>query len=74
MSHKVSSKVMTTKEAISRFVHDGDSVITGNYTEGLPMSMLFEIIRQGRKGLTYYSQSGSMDAEFLVAGDCLEKM
>jgi len=74
MSHKVSSKVMTTKEAISRFVHDGDSVITGNYTEGLPMSMLFEIIRQGRKGLTYYSQSGSVDAEFLVAGDCLEKM
>jgi glutaconate CoA-transferase subunit A len=74
MSHKVSSKVMTTKEAISRFVHDGDSVITGNYTEGLPMSMLFEIIRQGRKGLTYYSQSGSIDAEFLVAGDCLEKM
>ena len=74
MSRKVSSKVMTTKEAISRFVHDGDSVITGNYTEGLPMSMLFEIIRQGRKGLTYYSQSGSMDAEFLVAGDCLEKM
>ena len=46
MSRKVSSKVMTTKEAISRFVHDGDSVITGNYTEGLPMSMLFEIIRQ----------------------------
>lgn len=38
------------------------------------MSMLFEIIRQGRKGLTYYSQSGSVDAEFLVAGDCLEKM
>src|SRR5450759_2784845 len=74
MSHKVSSKVMTTKEAISRFVHDGDSVITGNYTEGMPFSMLFEIIRQGRKGLTYYSQSGSMDAEFLVAGDCLEKM
>ena len=50
--------MMTTKEAISRFVHDCDSVITWNYTEGLPMSMLLEIIRQGRKGLTYYSQSG----------------
>lgn len=74
MLQKGTSKVMTTKEAISHFVRDGASVITGNYTEGLPMSMLFEIIRQGRKGLTYYSQSGSIDAEFLVAGDCLEKM
>ena len=46
-----SSKVMTTKEAISRFVHDGDSVITGNYTEGLPFSLIFEIIRQKRSGL-----------------------
>ncbi len=68
------SKVMTTREAVSRFVHDGDSVITGNYTEGLPMSLIFEIIRQGKKGLTYYSQSGSVDAEFLVAGDCVDRM
>ncbi len=32
------SKVMTAHEAVSRYVHDGDSVITGNYTEGLPFS------------------------------------
>ncbi len=69
-----SSKAMTTKEAISRFVHDGDSVITGNYTEALPFSLIFEIIRQRKKGLTYYSQSGSADAEFMVAGDCVDKM
>ena len=31
------------------FVRDGDSVITGNYTESLPMSLIFEIIRQGEK-------------------------
>src|SRR5271157_2344833 len=68
------SKVMTTREAISRFVRDGDSVITGNYTESLPLSLIFEIIRQRKKGLTYYSQSGSLDADFLVAGDCLDKM
>ncbi len=65
---------MTTREAISRFVRDGDSVITGNYTESLPLSLIFEIIRQRKKGLTYYSQSGSLDADFLVAGDCVDKM
>lgn len=65
---------MTTQEAISRFVRDGDSVITGNYTESLPLSLIFEIIRQRKKGLTYYSQSGSLDGDFLVAGDCVDKM
>jgi glutaconate CoA-transferase subunit A len=74
MNEKNLSKVMTTKEAISRFVHDGDSVITGNYTEALPLSLIFEIIRQRKRGLTYYSQSGSMDSEFMVAGDCVDKM
>ncbi|MEE9911633.1 MAG: hypothetical protein K4571_07900 [Deltaproteobacteria bacterium] len=69
-----SSKVMTTQEAVSRFVHDGDSVISGNYTEGQPYSLIFEIIRQKKKGLTYYSQSGSADPEFMVAGDCVEKL
>jgi len=68
------SKVMTTHEAVSRFVKDGDSVVTGNYTEALPMSLIFEIIRQRKKHLTYYSQSGSVDAEFMVAGDCVDKM
>ena len=69
-----SSKVMTTKEAVTRFVHDGDTVITGNYNESLPYSLIFEIIRQKRRGLTYFSQSGVADAEFLVAGDCVEKV
>lgn len=74
METQSSSKIMTTKEAISRFVQDGDVVITGNYTESLPLSLIFEIIRQRKKHLTYYSQSGSFDAEFLVAGDCVDKM
>jgi glutaconate CoA-transferase subunit A len=69
-----SSKVMTAKEAVSRFVHDGNSVITGNYTESLPLNLIFEIIRQGRKGLTWYSQSGSTDVEFIVAGGGVEKL
>jgi len=26
------NKVMTAKEAVSRFVHDGDHLVIGNYT------------------------------------------
>lgn len=68
------NKVMTARDAIARFLHDGDSLIVGNYTEGIPYSLIFEIIRQKKRGLTYYSQSGTADAEFLVAGDCVEKL
>lgn len=68
------SKVMTTKEAINRFVHDGDKVVTGNFGDGLPMSLVFEIIRQRKKGLNYYSQTGLFDTDFLVAGGCLDKL
>lgn len=67
------SKVMTATEAVSRFVKDGDEVITGNYNEAMPMSLLFEIIRQKRKGLTYYSQSGSFDSEFMVFSGAVDK-
>ena len=74
MGIKGKSKVMTTKEAISQFVRDGDTVVCGNYTEGLPLSMLFEIIRQAKKGLTYYSQTGFFDAEFMAASGCVDKM
>jgi len=69
-----SSKVMTAKEAVSRFVHDGNTVITGNYTESLPLSLIFEVIRQGRKGLTWYSQSGAADVEFMIASGGVEKL
>ncbi|MRR18017.1 MAG: glutaconate CoA-transferase, partial [Deltaproteobacteria bacterium] len=43
------TKVMTTREAISRFVHDGDSLVVGNYTEGMPYNLIFEIIRQKKR-------------------------
>lgn len=74
MTDAATSKVMTTKEAIGRFVKDGQSIVTGNYTEGLPLALICEIVRQRKKGLTLYSQSGSIDSEILIAGDCVEKM
>ena len=74
MSDEASSKVMTTEEAISRFVKDGQSLVTGNYTEGLPLALICEVIRQRKRRLTLYSQSGNIDAEYLIAGDCVEKM
>lgn len=68
------SKVMSVKEAISQFVFDGDELVIGNYTVGSCAELVYEVIRQERKGLTLYSQSGIFDIEVLVGAGCAEKL
>ena len=67
-------KVMSAKEAIGRFVHDGDHLIIGNYTVGTCAELVSEVARQGKKGLTLYSQSGIMDVEILVAAGAVDRL
>ena len=74
MSGENQNKVMTTQEAIRRFVNDGDHVVIGNYTVGTCYNQITEIVRQRKKGLTIYSQSGVFDVEMLIAGDCVSRV
>ena len=67
-------KVMSAKEAISKFVHDGDHLIIGNFTVSTCAELVYEVIRQGRKGLTLYSQSGMFDVETLIGAGCVERL
>ena len=67
-------KVMSASEAIDRFVHDGDHLIIGNYTVGTCMELVFEIVRQEKRGFTLYSQSGILDVEVLVAAGAVERL
>jgi glutaconate CoA-transferase subunit A len=72
MSEK--NKVMTAKEAVGRFVHDGDHLIIGNYTVSTCAELVFEVARQQKKNLTLYSQSGIFDVEILVGGGCVDRL
>jgi glutaconate CoA-transferase subunit A len=38
------------------------------------MELVFEIVRQGKKGFTLYSQSGILDVELLVAAGAVERL
>lgn len=67
-------KVMDPREAISKFVHDGDHLIIGNYTVGTCTELVYEVVRQGIKGLTVYSQSGILDVEVLVAAGAVDRL
>lgn len=68
------SKVMTAKEAIGKFVHDGDHLVIGNYTVGTCAELVYEVIRQQKKGFTLYSQSGIFDVEVLVGAGCVDRL
>ena len=68
------NKVMSAKEAVSRFVNNDDELIIGNYTVGTCTELVYEICRQEKNGFTLYSQSGILDVDVLVNGGCVEKL
>jgi glutaconate CoA-transferase subunit A len=55
-------KVMTEKEAVETFLHDGDSFCIGGFVMWRqPESIFREIARQGKKNLSIIDESGTFD-------------
>jgi glutaconate CoA-transferase subunit A len=74
MAEVKGGKVMSAREAVQRFIHNGDELVIGNYTVGSCAELCYEIARQGKKGFTLYSQSGIFDVEVLVAAGCVDRL
>ncbi len=67
-------KLMDEKEAVEKFVNDGDYIGFELYgTVRAPMSIVREIVRQGKKNLRVAGQ-GLMDVDFLLAADLVESL
>jgi len=67
-------KRMTEAEAIARFVHDGDYIGTELYgTVRCPMSLVLEIIRQGKKDLRLAGQ-GVLELDMLIGAGAVKSM
>jgi len=67
------SKVMTTSDAISSFVNDGDFLFIGGYIARPPFSAIHEIIRQKKKNLTITRSNASDDFDMLIGAGCVDK-
>ncbi len=68
------NKVMTEQEAIARFVHDGDYIGTELYgTVRCPMSLVRELVRQGKKGLRIAGQ-GVLELDLWLAAGLVKKL
>jgi glutaconate CoA-transferase, subunit A len=68
------SKVMTMKEAVARFVHDGDLIVMEGFTHLIPFAAGHEIIRQRRKDLTLARLTPDLIYDQLIAAGCARKM
>lgn len=67
-------KRMTEAEAISRFLHDGDYIGTELYgTVRCPMSLVNEVVRQGKKDLRIAGQ-GVLELDMLLAAGLVKAL
>lgn len=67
-------KRMTLKEAVQKFVKDGDNVGVAGFVNGRqPIAIVHEIARQGRKDLTLSYQSAGLAIEYLAGAMLLDE-
>jgi glutaconate CoA-transferase subunit A len=68
------NKVMSVKEAVERFVHDGDYLGIGGFgANRIPTAVCHEIVRQGKKGLAFAGHTSTHDFEILAAGEVFNR-
>ena len=69
-----SDKMMTMKEAVSKFVKDGDSIYLAGFTHMIPFAAGHEIIRQKRKDLTLLRATPDIIYDQMIAAGCAKKL
>src|SRR6184192_3661890 len=68
------SKVTSMRDAISRFVHDGDTVVIEGFTHLICFAAGHEIIRQGRRDLTLARLTPDLIYDQMIAAGCARKL
>lgn len=68
------AKLLSLKNAIGKFVSDGDTVYAAGFTHLIPFAAGHEIIRQGRKNLTLARATPDLIYDQLVAAGCAKKV
>ncbi len=69
-----SHKAMSMKEAIAKFVHDGDTTYLAGFTHLIPFAAGHEIIRQDKKDLTLARATPDIIYDQMIAAGCAKKI
>ncbi len=74
-SRELKDKRMSVSEAVARFVRDGDFIAVGGFGHvRVPMALIYEIVRQGRRNLTMAGKTAVHDIDILIAAGCVNRV
>ena len=68
------AKLSSLSEAVSNFVHDGDTVYAAGFTHLIPFAAGHEIIRQQKRDLTLARATPDLIYDQMVAAGCARKV
>lgn len=74
-SRTASVKLTSLKEAVERYVHNGDYLVIGGFgAVRTPMAAVHEIVRQGRKNLGFAGHTSTHDIQVLSVGKVYDRV
>jgi glutaconate CoA-transferase subunit A len=68
------TEVMTSTEAVRKYVSDGQLISFGGFTHGIPFAIGHEIMRQGKKHLTVIKETPDLIVDQMLAAGCIDKI
>jgi glutaconate CoA-transferase subunit A len=66
--------ILTMREAVARYVPDGQEILIGGFAFSDPTALAHELIRQRRKALYVMKTSGGVLVDQLVGAGCVERL
>ncbi len=74
-SPRLVDKRMTVREAVEKYVRDGDFIAMGGFGHiRVSMAVIYEIIRQGRRNLALAGKTAVHDCDTLIGAGCVSKI
>lgn len=74
VDNRMTAQVMTSKDAIQKFVNDGQLVCFGGFTHGIPFALGHEMIRQRKRHLIVCKETPDLIVDQLIAAGCVDKL
>src|SRR5881409_2299781 len=68
------SKLLSLKDAVARFVHDGDTLVIEGFTHLISFAAEHEITRQRRRELTLCRLTPDLIYDQMIAAGCAKKL
>ena len=67
-------KRMSGAEAMGRFVDDGESFVFSNCLTGMPLGLLHDLVRSGKKNLMLFQQGGIEEVDVLISAGVIDRL